>query len=311
MTPLSSVLDRHHCKAWLTPCRSLQTISAMTLSNKTLSVIAAIVVIMTGWLIWHYPDKSPIHTGTEEWDLSRYTVVFGPISIDGINSNLSGLTYHRPSGRLYAVTNKPEEVHVISREGELLQTVELSGFRDTESIAHVAGNVFVIAEEQRYNLAFVDIDDRTQVIRHSEARIVNLAERDKKNIGIEGVAWSERHGLFATREKPPRILHAPDELALEESDMSALTASRLNVRDFAGLTTLPGEHEMLLVLSESSDSLHVVDLQGRERSRLSLRRDPLGLAGWMRQPEGVAVDDERNIYIVGEPNRFMILGRKN
>ncbi|EMR13822.1 hypothetical protein MPL1_02793 [Methylophaga lonarensis MPL] len=273
------------------------------------SLIFVILVLTSGigWLIWHYPDKSPLDGSSERWDLQQYELVGQPIRINGIRSNLSGLTYHADSDTLFAITNKPREVHVLSKQGELLRTIELSGFRDTESIAHIKDNLFVIAEEQRYNLVLVEINDDTSVLRHSDSTVINIAEEDKRNAGIEGVAFMEQFGLIAAIENPPTIWQGPVDTDNGRQDFSEIQEIQLNVRDFAGISSLPGETDKLLILSESSDSLHVIDMQGRELSRLSLRRGDLGLTAWLRQPEGVAVDNDRRIYVVGEPNQFMIL----
>lgn len=260
-----------------------------------------------GWLIWHHPDDSPIDGTSERWDLQRYERLGQPIRIDGIRSNLSGLTYHPNTDTLFAVTNKPREVHVLSKQGERLRSIALRGFRDTESIAHVKDNLFVIAEEQRYNLVLVEINDDTYEVHHSDSTVINIAEKNKRNAGIEGVAFIEQFGLIAAIEKPPSLWHGPLDSDDGRKDFAKLKQLQLNVRDFAGLSSLPGETDKLLLLSESSDSLHIIDMQGRELSRLSLRSGELGLIGWLKQPEGVAVDKDRRIYLVGEPNEFLIL----
>jgi len=84
---------------------------------------------------------------------------------------------------------------------------------------------------------------------------------------------------------------------------------RLEVDDFSGLTLLQGPEERLLVLSDDSHSLHVIDLSGEEISRIRLGSGPYRLWPKMSQPEGVTTDAEGNIYVVGEPNQFMVLRR--
>ncbi|WP_048481328.1 SdiA-regulated domain-containing protein [Methylotuvimicrobium alcaliphilum] len=269
------------------------------------------LLLLSGWIAWHFPDYSPLKSGIEtEWDLSRYQPIEPARHVDGIQENLSGITYHPPSGLLYAVTNRPCKVHVLNKNGELQRTIDLPGFRDTESITYLYDNFFVIAEENLYNLMRVEITEATESITHDQAVRFNLAEEDDDNNGIEGVAWSQQFGLFAVNETPPTLLHQPvDEWGMGV-DLSGLLSMRLKVRDYAGLSVLPGKEDKLLILSESSDSLHVVDMQGRELSRLSLRAGKLGLIGWLWQPEGVAVDNDGRIYVVGEPNQFLVLERR-
>jgi uncharacterized protein YjiK len=54
----------------------------------------------------------------------------------------------------------------------------------------------------------------------------------------------------------------------------------------------------------------VLSLQGEPLSRLSLRNGFMKLWPVMEQPEGVAVDNDGHIYIVGEPNQMLVLTRK-
>jgi uncharacterized protein YjiK len=274
--------------------------------------IAGLLLLLAGWIVWwSLPFKPTRDVHAPCWDLKQYATAGPVISIDGIEKNLSGVTFHAPSGLLYAVTNSPRRVHLISTKGRLLRTVKLHRFDDTESIDHMHDNVFIVAEERlRYAVRF-EINDDTQTINRHDSETFKLAESFKINIGIEGIAWSQRYGLFAVQEWPPRILHYPLEEHQKNHDLSALLAARLRVRDFAGLCMLPGTEECLLILSQASHSLHVVDLQGREISRLSLRTGRFGQRPLMRQPEGIAVDGEGRIYIVGEPNELLILERRS
>ena len=96
-----------------------------------------------------------------------------------------------------------------------------------------------------------------------------------------------------------------------DSQFDAIKKLRLDVGDFSGLTLLNESTEQkLLVLSDESHSLHVIDFMGQERSRVRLGLGPFNLWPLMQQPEGVTSDTEGNIYIVGEPNQLLILTRK-
>lgn len=113
------------------------------------------------------------------------------------------------------------------------------------------------------------------------------------------------------REKPARILHFSLTDDNDDSQFDAMKKLRLDVGDFSGLTLLDdGTEQNLLVLSDESHSLHVIDLMGQERSHIRLGRGPFNLWPLMQQPEGVTADDDGNIYVVGEPNQLLILTRK-
>jgi len=274
--------------------------------------IVGLLLLLAAWLaLWNLPFTPPRDPHSACLDLEQYGPVGPVIKIAGIEKNLSGVTYHAPSGLLYAVTNSPRRIHLISTQGCLVRSVKLHGFDDTESITHLYDSVFVVAEESRRAFVRLEIKDDTHIISLKDCETFKLPSSVKLNIGIEGVAWSQRHGLFAVQEWPPRILHYPVEEHQKNHALSALLATRLRVRDFAGLSMLPGTEECLLILSQASHSLHLVDMQGREISRMSLRTGRFGLRTLMRQPEGVAVDGEGRIYIVGEPNELLILERRS
>lgn len=282
----------------------------MPASRKILgSALALTLLLFIGWVFWHAPAQNPLRDPQFiSWDLSQYEPVGKTRRIKEIENNLSGITFHPPSGQLYAISIKPREIHVLTRDGDWLRRIKLQGFRDTESISHAYDNVFFIAEEQRQNLVKIAIPDTVDTVYYEDATRDHLAIDARDNQGLEGVAWSDQYGLFAVQESPPTILYQPTVTHDYQSQLSAVLKLKLPVRDFAGLTILSGEHDdKLLILSKSSDSLHVVDMQGNELSRRSLRVGRLGLMGLFRQPEGVTVDDTGAIYIVGEPNQFLKL----
>ncbi|MNZ92814.1 SdiA-regulated [compost metagenome] len=65
-----------------------------------------------------------------------------------------------------------------------------------------------------------------------------------------------------------------------------------------------------LLLSDESRLLVELDLEGRPRSFIGLFGGLHGLMRGIQQAEGVAMDAEGNIYVVGEPNRFYVFSRK-
>lgn len=268
---------------------------------------------VSAWAAWLQP-RTVTHTSTH-WDLGNYRLDSQQISIQGIEDNLSGITYHPATDQLYAISNDPTRVYVLDKQGTLLRHIDLIGFDDTEGISHVNGNTFVIVEERRRALTLIDLPmDATTVDRQQGLSLdIPQAKGESDNKGLEGVTWSNRHGLFTVQETPPRLLHqpAPDALSHADRPLPGQEFNSLDVRDYADIALLPGEEERLLVLSEASHSLHVVDLTGRELSRLNLRSGLLNLIPLLEQPEGVTIDNDGNVYLVGEPNQFMVLPRKS
>jgi uncharacterized protein YjiK len=283
-------------------------------SNKTKSRLWITVLIISTALsgcLWFNTVSSAKTVQDSRWNLHQDYQFGNVLTIDGIKDNLSGLTYHPQSGHLYGILNKPEQIVVISKTGELLRTIDLIGFSDTESIDYVKDNIFIVGEERLQTISFITIDDLTTQIHYQDIKTIAVSPPEKENKGIEGIAISQQHGLFMVREKPARILHFSLSNDIVESRFDAMKKLRLDVGDFSGLTLLnEGLEQKLLILSDESHSLHVIDLLGQERSRVRLGRGPFNLWPLMRQPEGVTSDNDGNIYVVGEPNELLILTRK-
>lgn len=280
-------------------------------SDKTRSRLLLIVFLLSTILsgcLWFSTVSSATTKTSEVWDLNHY-LLSKTLMIDGIEDNLSGITYHPDSGNLYGIINNPEQIVVISKNGQLLRKIDLIGFSDTESIDYVEGNRFIISEERQQTISFVDILETTKEVHYSDVKTLALLPPEKNNKGIEGIAFSPRHGVFFVQEIPARIMHFALENDEQTKQFDVMKNLRLEVDDFSGLTLLQGPEERLLVLSDDSHSLHVIDLSGEEISRIRLGSGPYRLWPKMSQPEGVTTDAEGNIYVVGEPNQFMVLRR--
>lgn len=277
-------------------------------SKSRLLFVALLASTILSGCLWFSSVSSARITQDEIWDLQQYQFS-KTLTIAGIKDNLSGLTYHPESGNLLGIVNNPEQIVVLSKTGELLRKIELIGFSDTESIDYVGANQFIVSEERQQTISFVEIDESTKQIHYRDVKTLALLPPEKANTGIEGIAYSSQHGVFYAQEKPARILHFALENSAKNSQFEMMKKLRLNVGDFSGLAWLPGQTEELLVLSDDSNSLHIIDLLGREISKIRLGSGPYSLWPKMQQPEGVAVDTQGNIYIVGEPNQLLILTR--
>lgn len=256
-------------------------------------------------------DKAATATASGDWDLDYHYETGTPFTIPQIRDNLSGLTYHPDSDTLFAILNNPETIIELSKQGQIKRQIPLKGFVDTESLDYLGNDLFVVTEERRRRLVFFYIDSDTKTIEYTDSQVLPLDRASDENRGFEGVAWSPRHGFFIAQEEPPRIMHH-----MMHDAKSAINASRLNqslpleVSDYAGISILQAGEEFLLILSEASHNLHVLNLQGEPVSRLSLRSGFMRLWPLMEQPEGVTVDNDGNIYLVGEPNQMLVLKRK-
>lgn len=252
-------------------------------------------------LVLKYGDKPSALT------LSSYKAVIQEKPVAGIQSNLSGLTYSAEDRMLFAVINNPPELVWLTTEGQLVGRMPLRGIDDPESIAWSGNNQFQIGSEKDGAVykTQVDIQRGTmQIISRVKLEGYNKA----KNKGLEGTAWDAKNErLYAAKERKPIII---SEVSMKKNGItrvlpSAITAS---VSDVSGLEYY-APTDSLLVLSDESKMILEVSSEWRVRDRLFLTAEWSGLREDIPQPEGIAMDDDDNLYLVSEPNLFYKFSR--
>ncbi|EAQ3168373.1 hypothetical protein GBD50_23355, partial [Salmonella enterica] len=232
--------------------------------------------------------------------LSSYKAVIQQKPVAGVESNLSGLTYSAEDRMLFAVINNPPELVWLTTEGQLVGRMPLQGIHDPESIAWSGGNQFQIGSEKDGAVykTQVDIQRGTMQI----ISMVKLEGYDKaKNKGLEGTAWDAKNErLYAAKERKPIMIKEVEmsKNGITRALPSAITAS---VSDVSGLE-YHAPTNSLLVLSDESKMILEVSSEWRVRDRLFLTAEWSGLRDDIPQPEGIAMDNENNLYIVSEPN---------
>ncbi|EJC5187869.1 YjiK family protein [Salmonella enterica] len=234
--------------------------------------------------------------------LSSYKAVIQQKPVAGVESNLSGLTYSAEDRMLFAVINNPPELVWLTTEGQLVGRMPLQCIHDPESIAWSGGNQFQIGSEKDGAVykTQVDIQRGTMQI----ISMVKLEGYDKaKNKGLEGTAWDAKNErLYAAKERKPIMIKEVEmsKNGITRALPSAITAS---VSDVSGLE-YHAPTNSLLVLSDESKMILEVSSEWRVRDRLFLTAEWSGLRDDIPQPEGIAMDNENNLYIVSEPNLF-------
>lgn len=234
--------------------------------------------------------------------LSSYKAVIQQKPVAGVESNLSGLTYSAEDRMLFAVINNPPELVWLTTEGQLVGRMPLQGIHDPESIAWSGDNQFQIGSEKDGAVykTQVDIQRGTMQI----ISMVKLEGYDKaKNKGLEGTAWDAKNErLYAAKERKPIMIKEVEmsKNGITRALPSAITAS---VSDVSGLE-YHAPTNSLLVLSDESKMILEVSSEWRVRDRLFLTAEWSGLRDDIPQPEGIAMDNENNLYIVSEPNLF-------
>ncbi|GGE09999.1 Uncharacterized protein YjiK [Gemmobacter megaterium] len=233
--------------------------------------------------------------------------------IHEVADNLSGLTYSDATGTLFSVTNRPPQVVELTPDGQLVTLIPLDGYLDPEGITHVAGEVFLIADEGDQSLHRVTINAGTRRLAAAPDTRVATGIGAWRNMGIEGISWDARHGrLFLAQEMLPMralILEGFDSAARltsaapQVSEWYPASLSSLETLDLSSLTL----HEAtghLLLLSHLSSAVVEYDQTDRLIGRMGLGGGQSGLAAGIGQAEGLAVGPDGSIFVVAEPNLF-------
>lgn len=248
-------------------------------------------------------------------DLSRYRVVVDARVIEGIEGDLSGLTYDSERRSLFGVLNHEPWVVELDLDGRLLRRIRVAGLHDLEAITHVSGDTFVITEERLQRLWVVDIPDGVVDIDLTGRPALTLGLDIRHNLGFEGLSYDDsRRRLLVVKEAAPRRVLAvsgfvehrdgqPLDVHIEEVERPR--SPRIFVADLSSVVAHDATGHMLL-LSDASKLLIEYSMDGEPISVLPLWRGFRGLAASVPQPEGITMDDEGAIYIVSEPNLFYV-----
>lgn len=246
--------------------------------------------------------------------LDRYQVVVEAQPVEGLDDDLSALTYDPDRKTLFTVTNARSELIELSLDGRILRRVPLTGFGDPEAVEYVGPNSYVITDERQQRLIRVHLDDDTLFLDAAEAEQLSLGIGLNGNKGFEGLAYdSAGQRLFVAKERDPMLIYEvhgfphqnPDRPYAVHVVQDRKRDARLFVRDLSSLQ-FDERSGHLLALSDESRLVLELDVQGQPLSTLSLRKGFQGLRATVPQAEGIAMDEAGTLYLVSEPNLFYV-----
>ena len=257
--------------------------------------------------LWQLANPAAINLG-------EYRAVLQGQVIEGLEDDVSALTYDPLRKSLFTVTNKNAELVELSLDGQIMRRIALVGFGDAEAVEFIDANTYVIADEREQRLFKVRLDDNTQVLNAREAEQLTLGIHLRGNKGFEGLAYdSVGKRLFVAKERDPMLIYEvrgfPQDNPQMPSAIHVVTNARRDARLFVrDLSSLQFDERSghLLALSDESRLLLELDIDGRPISTLSLKKGRHGLKKTVPQAEGVAMDDEGTLYVVSEPNLFYV-----
>ncbi len=257
--------------------------------------------------LWEPVDPQSINLG-------EYQAVLQGQKIEGLEDDVSALTYDPLRKSLFTVTNKQAELVELSLDGRILRRIPLIGFGDAEAVEFIGPDTYVITDERQQRLIKVHVDDSTQVLDAAHAEQLTLGINLSGNKGLEGLAYdSVGKRLFVAKERDPMLIYEvrgfpqsnPQQPYATHVVNNPRRDSRLFVRDLSSLQ-YDERSGHLLALSDESKLLIELDVEGRPISTLSLKKGRHGLKKSVPQAEGVAMDDEGTVYVVSEPNLFYV-----
>lgn len=258
-------------------------------------------------LLWQPANPNAINLGD-------YRAVLQGRVIEGLEDNVSALTYDPVRKSLFTVTNKNPELVELSLDGRIVRRIKLTGFGDAEAIEFIDENTYVITDEYTQRLIKVKIDEATRELNAADAEQLTLGISPSGNKGFEGLAYdSAGKRLFVAKERDPMLIYEvrgfPHDNPQQPYATHVITNPRRDARLFVrDLSSLQFDERSghLLALSDESKLLLELDISGRPFSTLSLKKGRNGLQESVPQAEGVAMDAEGPLYLVSEPNLFYV-----
>lgn len=303
------LLDPIHMSVSASPNRTrLRRIGWIVLA----SLLFVLAYFRAPLLAWHWsttlaPDaSSPAH----RLQLSDYRAVIQAQPIAGIHDNLSGLTYSEATGNLFAAVNRPAQIVELDTRGNLLRTVHVDGVRDMESIAHVAGGLFLVACERESTLYEVELTPGATTV---QARAVSQAPLQTlhRNRGIEALAWNRhsRQMLIGQESFPVRLLQSQAVAAGGDPGAPPTRGWHPPGNNTSFMSDLSGMayHEPsghLFLLSDESALIAEYTAAGELVSVIPLWRGFHGLQRKIPQAEGLTLSPDGVLFVVSEPNLF-------
>ncbi|MGN5595005.1 SdiA-regulated domain-containing protein [Stutzerimonas nitrititolerans] len=263
-------------------------------------------------LYWDERSVSPEQRAAGIW-LPDYELALETTLAGLEEDETSGLSWSPLTGTLFTVTGQNPQLIEFTPAGVVLRRIRLSGFADPEAVEVLDDGRLAIVDERRRLVAVFRLEPGVESLELDDLAHYDLGFPDAGNKGFEGLAW-DPHGqrLLLAKERDPLGLFAlpfPGEDGAVGA-LEALPNQPLLVRDLSSLAIDPRSGHMLM-LSDESRLLVELDLQGEPRSFISLFGGLNGLVQGIDQAEGVAMDGEGNIYVVGEPNRFFVFSRRS
>lgn len=258
--------------------------------------------------------------GLSYLNLDDYQVSIEAKVIDGVDDDVSGLTYNHDTNTLLSVLNTKQLILELDTSGNVLRSIEVKGVSDMEGITHIDEHRYVVVDEDDQKIILLDLPPGISHVDASQAPQISLGITSTKgNKNFEGVTWDDdNQRLMVVKERDPLSIieikgfveNKNNDSGLRISHIEPSVFSNLKLRDFSSITYHhPSAH--LVLLSDESKIAAEYDFKGKAVSALALWRGFHGLKKSVPQAEGIAIGPDNKVYIVSEPNLFYVFSPPN
>jgi len=229
-------------------------------------------------------------------------------------SEASAVTWNWDTDSLFVLGDEGDYVVEVDKQGRQLSVMNLFGFDDTEGLTYVGNGQFVITEE-RLQDAYLFTYQAGSAVGRNALPSVSVGPT-VSNVGIEGVSYDPLTGRFLmVKEKTPQAVYdvtlnfAANTATVAElvppENMFAQLFGTLDLSEVQVLTTVPSlrgttDQDNLLIYSQESARLLEVSRSGQTLGQFDF-------SGIAEDAEGVTIDADGVIYIVGETPSLYVL----
>ncbi|WP_025807122.1 SdiA-regulated domain-containing protein [Pseudomonas chlororaphis] len=255
------------------------------------------------WVLERF--ETPAERQESVW-LPDYRAVIDAKALPGMEKDeASDLAYNPQTKTLFSVMGKNPFLVELNLQGDVLRKMPLVGWSNPEGVTVMENGLLGIVDERDHLLTIVKVDANTRELNIADFPKYDLGPSQDQNKAFEAVAWDPRkQQLLLGEERPPALFTwNSDGSQTLKGDKQKLESDELDLRNLSALSIDPRTGHTL-VLSADSHMLLELDETGEQVSFMTLLGGFNGLKNTIPRAEGVAMDEQGNLYMVSEPNLF-------
>ena len=244
--------------------------------------------------------------------LPDYVVDVDAKALPGMEDDeASDVSYNPVTKTLFAVMGKNPFLVELTLKGDVLRKIPMLGWSNPEAVAVMENGFMAIADERQHQLSIIKVGPETNSLNFADFPSYNLGASKNQNKAFESVAWDPRRQQLVLGEERPAAMFtwASNGSDVLTGDKQKVVNKSLDLRNLSSLTVEPRTGHTL-ALSADSHMLLELDEKGEQVSFMTLLGGFNGLKDTIPRAEGVAFDDDGNLYIVSEPNLFYSFRKK-